>query len=455
MPSPTERTLALESSGSASLNNPGHSLPPAPRSARARAVHWPLPQGVADLFLEDAAGKRSLEQDVRALFARWGYGELIPPTFEYADTLASEAGTQLAEEMYRFVDRDGRTLALRPDLTIPTARVVGTRLFDQPLPLRLFYIGSVFRYERPQAGRQREFTQAGIELIGAGTPDADGEVLALTVEALRTAGLQGFQVALGQMAFFRGLLAEWQVAERQAEAVASLQSAIDRKNRADLESVLQRWPAPEALRRALLALPGLNGGPEILELGRSYCLNEHMRSALDWLRALEALLAAYGLAEVVSFDLGETRGMEYYTGITFKGYAPGLGFSVCSGGRYDDLVGHFGPAQPAVGCALWLDRLLLARQRQGRRPQPQPLDLLLAAGACPACVQAALALRKDGLRVEIDVTKRAVADLLHYAHERRAVWVALCLGAGQLRLWRGAEERLISQERLVDEVMGR
>lgn len=171
-------------------------------------AQWPLPQGVVDLLYEDAAAKRSLEAALRACFSTWSYDELIPPTFEYADTLASEAGTQLAEEMYRFTDRDGRTLALRPDLTIPAARVVATRLYDQPLPLRLFYVGSVFRYEAPQAGRQREFTQAGIELIGAGTPDADAEVLALTVEALRTAGLTQFQLALGQMALFRGLLSE-------------------------------------------------------------------------------------------------------------------------------------------------------------------------------------------------------------------------------------------------------
>ena len=138
-------------------------------------ARWPLPQGVVDLFYEDAADKRQLEQALRTLFTSWSYDELIPPTFEYADTLASEAGTQIAEEMYRFTDRDGRTLALRPDLTVPTARVVGTRLYDQPMPLRLFYVGPVFRYERPQAGRQREFTQAGIELVGAGTPAADAK----------------------------------------------------------------------------------------------------------------------------------------------------------------------------------------------------------------------------------------------------------------------------------------
>jgi ATP phosphoribosyltransferase regulatory subunit len=216
-----------------------------------RHAQWPLPQGVVDLVYQDAASKRELESALAGCFRAWSYDELIPPSFEYADTLASEAGVQLAEEMYRFTDRDGRTLALRPDLTIPAARVAATRLYDQPMPLRLFYIGSVFRYEAPQAGRQREFTQAGIELIGAGTPAADAEVLALTVEALAAAGLGQFQVALGQMAFFRGLLAEL---DAPAAARQTLQSAIDRKNPADLAAMLDQLAIAGPLRQAFLLL---------------------------------------------------------------------------------------------------------------------------------------------------------------------------------------------------------
>lgn len=395
---------------------------------------WPLPQGVSDLFFQEAAVKRVLEQELRDLFGCWSYSELIPPTFEYAETLASEAGTQLAEEMYRFVDRDGRTIALRPDLTIPTARVVGTRLFDLPMPLRLFYIGSVFRYEPPQAGRQREFTQAGIELVGAAAAAADVEVLALAIEALRVAGVQGYRVALGQMAFFRGLLAE---VDASSQLIQALQSAIDRKNPDDLSLALAQIEALQAgatlhssLRRTLLALPQLHGGREILEESRAYCLNEAMLAAVERLQDIHELLQAYGIADAVSYDLGETRGMEYYTGITFKGYVPGLGFSVCSGGRYDDLVGHFGPPQPAVGCALWLDRLLLARQRQGwRMPALRP-DLLVVARGCPECLAVVRALRQRGLRVEVDVQDPSTEHMLGSSE-----WpVAVCAGDDQVRL---------------------
>lgn len=387
-------------------------------------AQWPLPQGVVDLLYQDAASKRELETALRGCFRAWSYDELIPPSFEYADTLASEAGTQLAEEMYRFTDRDGRTLALRPDLTIPAARVAATRLYDQPMPLRLFYVGSVFRYEAPQAGRQREFTQAGIELIGAGTPAADAEVLALAVEALRTAGLGQFQLALGQMAFFRGLLAEL---DAPPAALQMLQGAIDRKNPADLAAALDDLAVPEPLRRAFVALPGLYGGPEVLQRGRAICANPAMSAALDWLAALHELLAAYGAAGEVSFDLGETRGMEYYTGITFKGYTPGLGFAICSGGRYDDLVGHFGRPLPAVGCALWVDRMLLARQRQGWQPPALRPDVIWAAGACPDCLRLALDLRRRGLRVELDTA--GAGDFAGRAARRGAVRTVMCDGS--------------------------
>lgn len=384
---------------------------------------WPLPQGVVDLLYQDAASKRALEGELRGCFRAWSYDELIPPSFEYADTLAAETGIQLAEEMYRFTDRDGRTLALRPDLTIPAARVAATRLYDQPMPLRLFYVGSVFRYEAPQAGRQREFTQAGIELIGAAAPAADAEVLALTVEALRAAGLVQFQLALGQMAFFHGLLAEL---DAPAPALHGLQGALDRKNPADLAAALDQLAVAGPLRQAISALPDLQGGPEVLARGRSICVNPAMAAALDRLAAIHELLLAYGVTDEISFDLGETRGMEYYTGITFKGYTPGLGFSICSGGRYDDLVGHFGRPQPAVGCALWVDRILLARQRQGWQPAPLRPEALWATGACPACLRLVLDLRRRGLRVELDTA--GAGDLAQRAARRGAPHAVQCDG---------------------------
>ena len=200
------------------------------------SVDRPLPEGVRDLLFADAATLRGMAASLRATWNAWGYREIILPTFEYAATLSTDVGAGLDAEMYRFFDRHGRTLALRPDMTIPTARVVGTRLYDQPKPLRLSYIGSVFRYEPPRAGRQHEFIQAGVELMGARGATADAESIALAVAALRAIGLPAFRITLGHVGFFRGLLLALAAPER---LTALLRSAVDRKAEAELAALLQ------------------------------------------------------------------------------------------------------------------------------------------------------------------------------------------------------------------------
>lgn len=361
----------------------------------------PLPEGVRDLLFADAAAWRDMEAALRRTWAAWGYGEIILPTFEYAHTLATDVGSALDAEMYRFFDRHGRTLALRPDLTIPTARVVGTRLYDQPLPLRIAYAGSVFRYEPPRAGRQHEFTQVGVELIGAGGQAADAEVVALAVAALRAVGLPAFKITLGHVGFFRGLLAALNLPERLA---ADVRAAVDRKAEAELAALLaEAANLPPLARRAVLDLPQLTGDASVLARAETTCLNTTMMAALAELRGVARLLEGYGVADAVSYDLAEVRDLDYYTGVTFEGFAPGLGFAVISGGRYDDLIGHFGPPLPAVGWALTLDRVLLAAELQGRRTPEPTADVLLAAHGCPACLAWANEARGRGLRVVLDL----------------------------------------------------
>ena len=195
-------------------------------SKRPFSTDRPLPEGVRDLLFADAAAFRDIENALHATWTAWGYRRVVLPTFEYADTLATDVGAEIDAELYRFYDRQGRTLALRPDLTIPTARVVGTRLYDQPLPLRVSYVGSVFRHEPPRAGRQHEFTQAGVELIGAQSRAADAETVALAIAALRAVGLPEFNITLGHVGYFRGLLDALALPERVATTVASTSVSI-------------------------------------------------------------------------------------------------------------------------------------------------------------------------------------------------------------------------------------
>lgn len=396
-----------------------------------------LPHGVKDLFLDEAANITEIENRFRDLFPRWGYSPIIPPTFEYYDSYAAGAGAELREQMYRLFDRDGRTLALRPDLTIPAARIVGTKLYDQPLPLRFFYIENVFRFETPQVGRQREFTQAGIELIGAATPEADAEVLALAIEALRTVGVTDFQISLGQMAYFRALLADLHLSPEDENRV---RTAVDRRNVAALTSLLDELAVALESRRSIAALPKLVGGPSILGEARRLTTSETAQQALEHLARVYELLHNQELACHVLLDLGEVRGMDYYTGITFEGFVRGLGFSVCNGGRYDDLIGRYGDPLPAVGWALGIERVLLALKDQARATAQTAPNAVVAACDHPACQWVVGDLRNDGLRVEYDVLGRSVEELKAYARQRGIPQVLVCTGPGELHaIWRAED----------------
>ena len=359
-----------------------------------------IPRGVADYFGGPAQRRRQIETDLRSLARTWGYAEIIPPLFEYAETLTTEMGGQLAEDLYRFFDRDGRLLALRPDLTIPTARIVGSKLYDQPLPQRYFYAGAVFRYQEPRAGRQREFWQAGVELIGAASPDADAEVLALAALALQQAGLSEFRFSLGHLGYFHGLIAHLGLA---ADAIDRLQNALDRKSEDDVLALADAWELTGEDRATVLGLLSLFGpqGDGVLARARGLARNAQMLEAVDRLEAVETRLAQFGVKQFFDIDLADVRAMDYYTGITFKAYTPGIGFSVVNGGRYDNLVGEFGPDLPAVGCAFYIDRLLLAQTRQsGPPPEPAP-DLLVVPCQCGEHLTIARAARAAGLSVAI------------------------------------------------------
>ena len=415
-----------------------------PESGRSQ-----IPHGVQDRFLVEAARRRQAEASVRECFARWGYQEVIPPTYEYYENLKVGASAELQEAMYRFFDHRGRTLALRADFTPQVARMAATKLFDQPMPLRCCYIGSLFRHEEPQAGRKREFTQAGIELIGADTREADAEVVALAIAALEALGLGEFQVNLGQMAFFRAL-----TNGMPGEILAPIREAIDHKNRARLADALVRGEQ-ERKRHSLLArLPDLIGGPEVLDEAQRFSagLSEGAPAvaALEHLAEVYRLLQAYGVGERVILDLSEVRGMDYYTGITFRGVAPGLGWPVLSGGRYDELIANFGRPLAAVGFGLGIERALLIQSQQGAAaPSPAP-DLLVQCCDHPDCLGLVGRLRQRGCRVEIDVLGLDKARLVAQARQRGIPRLLRC-SDGEWRLLDGADLGTEAREQVMSE----
>jgi ATP phosphoribosyltransferase regulatory subunit len=398
-----------------------------------------IPRGVADYFWSEAAARRDLEHQLIALFRTWGYHDVIPPTFEYAETFQHRASPRLQAEMYRFLDRDGSTLALRADMTIPVARLVGVRLHDWPMPQRFCYAGSVFRYVDPQAGRQREFTQAGFELIGARSPEADAEVLALTVQAVRRAGIGDFRLVLGQIQYFDGLLRDLKLSPKDAD---QFQRAVNRNSEADLAEFLRQAPLRTQQRHTVEQLPRLSGPdvPAIIAQADRLCLNYDMHQALDNLRQIHRVLDAYGVADTVYLDLTEINNLGYYTGITFEVLIPGLGFAVGSGGRYDNLIGTFGSAQPAVGVALGLDRLLASARgtRSSGQTQPVAPHLLIATDNNPICLRVVDAWRRAGLRVAVSVDGLKGAELAQSAR-RLAVPLAATWTVDGFELWRTAD----------------
>ncbi len=410
----------------------------------------PLPHGVIDRFWQEAAALREAESVLREVYRRWGYTEYIPPTFEYAETLSTGTGAPLQEQMYRFFDRDGKVLALRPDMTIPTARLVGSKLFDQPFPQRYFYTGPVFRYQEPVAGMPREFYQAGVELLGAADPEADAEVLALAVASLQTLGLARFRLVLGQMAFFRGLLESLQLDPADA---AVLHSALDRKSAPELQELVSRWGLRGRLREALLTLPQLHGTQGVLAAATKVALNDTMRSALENLRAVERVAALYGIKEMITLDLAEVRGMEYYTGITFEGFVPGLGVAVLSGGRYDHLVGAFGRPQPAVGFAITLDRVLRAWEAQGTQPVVWSPQVVVGGELTRKTLTEVRRLREAGVRVVCYYEAEQAEVVRSYAMAWHIPGVVWCDREAVLAWWEG-HARALPSEAWADEVMG-
>lgn len=377
-----------------------------------------IPAGTKDFLPEDAKRKRMLEAGWSALFEQWGFREIITPTLEYFQVLTAGVGTSLASDMYKFLDRGNSILALRPDMTTPIARVAAGRLKEQPLPLRLYYIANVFQHvTQIQAGRQCEFYQAGVELLGAGTPMADAEVIALAVEALREAGLSGIQVSIGQVDFINGVMDETglSAAERQA-----IKFALVNRDFVGLAKLLGESKLAPEKQAFITRIPLMHGKEEVICEALSMTENDKARQALQNLHTIFTMLDMYGIAEYVNVDLGLIRDFDYYTGMVFEIYTPGLGFPVCGGGRYDNLVAQFGASIPATGFAIGAERAILALQRQGYRfpAEPERYLVVYQEGFESQAVQKARELRGRGHIVALEMSGLADGEL-HNCGEKK------------------------------------
>lgn len=320
------------------------------------------PEGVRDIYNDECEKKHYILDRMRQVIQSYGYRFIETPTFEFFDIFGQEVGTTPSKDLYKFFDREGNTLVLRPDMTPSIARAASKYFPIETEPVRLCYEGNVFINNNSYQGRLKESTQLGVEFIGENSVDADGEIIALVVNNLKAAGLEQFQISIGHADLFRQLM---KAADFDAEAEETLRDLILNKNFFGVDEFLERHQVTDDLRSLFSMLGKMYASPKEWAGMNEIALRfPGVADALSYLQELYELLEVYDVTKYVSFELGVISSYSYYTGILFSGYTFGSGEPIVKGGRYDGLLSYFGKEAPAIGFALMVDQLLLALERQ-------------------------------------------------------------------------------------------
>lgn len=330
------------------------------------------PEGTKDFLFEECDCRRKVEVTLSTLFKEKNYRKVITPTIEFFDVFKRDSAGMPLESMYKLTDNHGRLLVLRPDNTMPIARMVATRLNPSMYPLRLYYTQSVFVQSPSLSGGNDEIAQSGIELIGAGGMRADLEVLTTAYDSLKKCGVDDFRIEIGHAGFFNSILDKMNLNDDQRDDICKL---TESKNYAALNDVLDKI-GDSSETRAIKMLPRLFGGVEVIEQAEKLYSGKDANMALEYLKALYLSLTKIGLENEISIDLGIVNRSNYYTGIVFRGYIPGSGATVLSGGRYDNLIAEFGADAPAIGFGVNVNVLSESLDKSGdiiRKKFPQRL----------------------------------------------------------------------------------
>lgn len=319
------------------------------------------PEGVRDLYNSDCEKKLWIEDRINAIIRSYGYHNIEAPTFEYFDIFNKERGSVASKEMYKFFDREGNTLVLRPDMTPQIARIAAKYYENEPAPIKLCYKGRKYINSSSYQGRLKETTEIGAELIGDASVDSDAEVIVMLAKSLLSAGLTEFQVEIGQINYFRGLVEE---AGLNSDAENEMLEMIKNKNYFGIEELIGSYKIDKNVGEAFLKLPQMFGSVEILDEALKLTENKTACDAIMHLKELHLILKEYGLEKYVSYDLGMLNKLRYYTGVMFQAFTYGTGEYIASGGRYDRLIKQFGADKPSIGFCITVDYLLIAIDRQ-------------------------------------------------------------------------------------------
>lgn len=321
------------------------------------------PEGVRDIYSIEYRKKQELETRLQNVFHLYGYHDVQTPMFEYFDVFGKEIGTIPAKELYKFFDREGNTLVLRPDITPSIARVATTLYDSENLPIRLCYKGNTFINHSSYQGRLHENTQAGAELIGVDSVEADAEMVVMAVESLKEVGLDEFQIHIGSVSFFETMISHTRL---QKDAEERLRELIRNRNFFGVDELLEKEQVNAVSKTAFKILPELVGGEEVLKVALRVgnAINETAKKSIERLIALYELLVAFGVEKHITFDLSMSGTYGYYTGIIFRGYTYGTSDAIVKGGRYDHLMEKFGKSSPSIGFVIVVDELMNAFARQ-------------------------------------------------------------------------------------------
>lgn len=374
------------------------------------------PEGVRDIYNSECAKKMQLEEKLRGRMHLYGFHDIQTPMFEFFDIFNKERGTVASKDMYKFFDREGNTLVLRPDITPSIARCIAKYYRQEEMPIRLSYCGSTFINNSSYQGKLKESTQLGAELINDASVEADAEMISLTIECLKDAGLDEFLVEIGHADFFTGLIKEAQLEEEEEEQLRNL---IASKNMFGVEELLIGKKINQPVKDVILQLPELFGSIEKIKAVYETLQNQRARKAIERLCQLYEILESYGYEKYVSFDLGKLSKLNYYTGIIFHAMTYGTGEAIITGGRYDNLVSQFGKNAPAIGMAVLIDSLLLvvSRQKKDSKMEVDHTLILYHKSARKMAILLAKQFRSQAMKIELLIFNetKAVPDYVEYA----------------------------------------
>ena len=393
-----------------------------------KTVKVQVPEGVRDVTGQEAYAKRALEKRMQTMFVRSGFEEIITPSLEYAELFEGEVGSLRQDRMIRLFEQDGKMMTLRPDFTMPAARVVSSRTKQAEGPIRVFYRGNAFGLEHDYGQQRREFSQVGAELMGNSGLSGDAEMLALAAQGMTELGFANFVLDIGHVGIFHCLAKQAGFSQAEAE---TLRGMLDEKNAMEARAFLQQLGVLKEIQQQCLSLIELYGGAEVLEKAEEIFYQPCYQPVLKELRMLASFLQQMGYGNSITFDLGLLPGFEYYNGLVFRGLGAGVGSPIISGGRYDGVLAQFGRPMQAVGFAIHMEQAMAALKAGGAWPAMPKADLVVGAaeGCFAEAVSLARAKRAEGQRV-----------ILSYQTDQRAVQVQADKEGAQAVFLQGKEE---------------